>query len=218
MLSARLINPVNPLPGLKRLPSCFSLGFSSGGFTLGDSMAKKKEVSPEDLWPSWTDVLGNTYGLGDIVAIAVINGKSPQMVIARVERINRVNSSGELITERMWFDHDEPIRHERECYKVRNHREYLARKVKPGYRAYPGLEYGSWYADHQCVADCTEYWEKGEYRPVPWATVKCTPLKDARGFRRWGTKDGEENRAVTYSIPDNIVLIERAMDVLEFIV
>src|SRR5258705_13890591 len=64
-------------------------------------------------WDSWTDELGNTYKPGDIIAIATISRKSPQMVLAIVERINRVTSSGEEITASKWFDHDEPIQRER---------------------------------------------------------------------------------------------------------
>lgn len=48
-------------------------------------------------WPEWTDVLGQTYRAGDRVAIATISGRSPQMVIGTVVRINRVDSHGEEI-------------------------------------------------------------------------------------------------------------------------
>ena len=50
-------------------------------------------------WPHWTDVAGNLIYPGDVVAVATINGRSPQLVIAQVERINRLNSRGEEITE-----------------------------------------------------------------------------------------------------------------------
>lgn len=50
-------------------------------------------------WPHWIDRLGNMIFPGDVVAISTINGRSPQMVIAEVERINRLNSRGEEITE-----------------------------------------------------------------------------------------------------------------------
>lgn len=52
----------------------------------------------EKEWPCWADVLGQTYYPGDTVAIAVVNDKSPQLVIGRVERINKINSKGEEIT------------------------------------------------------------------------------------------------------------------------
>ncbi len=50
-------------------------------------------------WPYWTDCLGNIIYSGDYIAVATINGRSPQLVIAQVERINRLNSRGEEITE-----------------------------------------------------------------------------------------------------------------------
>lgn len=50
-------------------------------------------------WPHWTDILGNLIYPGDFIAVATINGRSPQMVIAQVERINRLNSRGEEITD-----------------------------------------------------------------------------------------------------------------------
>lgn len=49
-------------------------------------------------WPFWTDILGNLIYPGDFVCVATINGRSPQQVIAQVERINRLNSRGEEIT------------------------------------------------------------------------------------------------------------------------
>lgn len=49
------------------------------------------------LWGSYVDVLDQTIKAGDYVAYASISGRSPQMVIARVVQINRVNSSGEAI-------------------------------------------------------------------------------------------------------------------------
>jgi len=48
-------------------------------------------------WPHWTDCLGNIIYPDDLVAVSTINGRSPQLVIARVVRINRLNSKGEEI-------------------------------------------------------------------------------------------------------------------------
>lgn len=45
--------------------------------------------------PSWTDLAGKSYSPGDIVAISVINGRSPQTVIARVEEIFLDDSKGQ---------------------------------------------------------------------------------------------------------------------------
>lgn len=60
-------------------------------------------------WVSWVDVLGNVIYPGDYIAVSTINGRSPQMVIAQVVRINRLNSRGEEITDRKFFEYDEPI-------------------------------------------------------------------------------------------------------------
>lgn len=63
------------------------------------------EPAPEGTprtWDEWTDVLGQVYRAGDHVAVATISGKSPQMVLGRVERINRVDSKGSLIEDGRW--------------------------------------------------------------------------------------------------------------------
>lgn len=138
-------------------------------------------------YDEWTDVLGNTYRPGDLVAIAIINGKSPQMVIARVNKINRVNSSGEEITTRAWIEHETPI------WKKRTRRVH---QYEPNsYRS-------TGYVDVE-----EEYEEKGEYRSVPSCTVNATPIIDARGFGRWGTSQDGVNKAVTYRIPENIIKV-----------
>lgn len=142
-------------------------------------------------WSEWEDGVGNIYGPGDIVAVATVSGKSPQMVIARVERINRLNSSGEEITTRKWFDHEEPIQKERECYYAKtNYQSYYNQTV------------------HECKPACTMYLETGEYRTVPSCTIRATPITDLRGFSR-STKEDGTNKAVTYSIPENIILVEK---------
>lgn len=145
----------------------------------------------EKTWPEWTDELGNIYKPGDIIAIATVRNKSPQMVVAIVEKINRVNGSGEEITTRKWFDHEEPIQRERECYFLKSPRYY-------GYRQ----------DLHSCTSACTMYLETGEYKVVPSCTVRAKPISDLRGFHRWGGEDGV-NKSVTYSIPENILLIEK---------
>lgn len=56
-------------------------------------MKRPKLVTPPDserFWDSWTDVLGQEYRVGDLVSVATISGKSPQMVIAEVTAINRM--------------------------------------------------------------------------------------------------------------------------------
>jgi hypothetical protein len=74
-------------------------------------MSYKNVDLPQDIpkeWPEWTDHLGQTYRPGDYVAVATINGKSPQLVIALVERINRVNSKGDEIVERTYIEGSYP--------------------------------------------------------------------------------------------------------------
>lgn len=157
-----------------------------------------KVIDGNKTWDQWEDCRGNFYQPGDIVAIAIINGRSPQMILARVERINRVNSSGELIWTNKTFPLDEPIRHERECsFKrgLQNRDRY----------------YEMYYRDHVCKTSCTEWIETTEVRKVPSCTVKATPILDARGFGRATDHDGKA-KANTYSIPENIILIERAID------
>lgn len=157
-----------------------------------------KVVDGEKTWDMWEDCRGCFYQAGDIVAIAIINGKSPQMILARVERINRVNSSGELIWTNKTFTLDEPIRHEREC------------SVRKG-QARGERYYEMYYLGHVCQPSCTEWIQTTEVRKVPSCTVKATPILDARGFGRATDHDGKA-KANTYSIPENIILIERAID------
>lgn len=143
-------------------------------------------------WDEWTDELGNVYRPGDIIAVATVRSRSPQMVIARVEKINRLNGSGEEITTRKWFDHDEPIQRERECYYTKNPR-------------YSSSYYGQ--QPHKCIPACTMYVETGEYRTVPSCTVRARPLEDLRGFGRYGDNEDGTHKSVTYSIPENIIKI-----------
>lgn len=133
-------------------------------------------------WDEWTDCLGNTYRPGDTVAIAVINGKSPQLVIAIVERINRVDSSGVEITTRKWFEHENPV------WKTRTRKQYD-------------------YPTRSSISIEEEYQETGKYRTVPSCSVRATPIIDARGFRRWGQGVDGVNKAVTYKIPENIIKV-----------
>lgn len=153
-----------------------------------------KVIEGEKTWPEWEDCRGNFYQPGDIVAIAIINGRSPQMILARVERINRVNSSGELIWTNKTFPLEVPIRHEREC------------SIRKG-QARGERYYEMYYNDHVCKPSCTEWVETTEIRKVPSCTVKATPILDARGFGRAIDHDGKA-KANTYSIPENIILIE----------
>jgi hypothetical protein len=162
-------------------------------------MAKK--ITEDMIWPEWTDELGNTYCPGDIVAIAIINGRSPQLIIARVERINRVNSYGEPIMVNKSFKLDEPIRKERECFVLQR------RKESDRYYGYSRY-YAERDATHVCDPSCTEWWQIEEVRNVPSCSVKATPIADLRGFGRSRDHDGKA-KANTYSIPENIIFIEK---------
>lgn len=112
-------------------------------------------------WDEWTDVLGQTYRPGDCVAIAVINGRSPQMVIARVLQINRLNSKGE------------------------EHYEICSRwdRCEPGTPG--GREDVRWDPDTRSHVGLGT-WAIQETRPS--CTVRCQPIEDARGFGRYGNK------------------------------
>ncbi len=57
-------------------------------------MKTTKDGRPKT-WDSWTDMLGQTYSPGDLVVYASISGRSPHMVFAKVDQINRVNSKNE---------------------------------------------------------------------------------------------------------------------------
>jgi hypothetical protein len=157
-----------------------------------------KKYTEDMLWPEWTDVVGNTYRPGDLVAIAIINGRSPQMVLAKVIRINKVNSYGEPHMANKVFKLDEPVRHERECYVQK-------RKNDPYYVRY----YGERDSTHICSPSCTEYWQTEETRKVPSCTVTAEPVLDCRGFGRWSTDQDGKNKPVTYSIPENILFVEK---------
>lgn len=156
-----------------------------------------KKITEDMVWPEWTDELGNTYHPGDIVAIAIINGRSPQMIIARVDRINKVNSYGEPHMTNKTFDLDEPIRKERECW-------YVKQKSDPYYSRYSYDRNSS----HVCKPECTEYWVTTEVKKVPTCTVTATPIADLRGFSRSKNHDGKA-KSNTYSIPENILFIEK---------
>lgn len=175
----------------------------SGLFTLGGFVAKK--ITEDMIWPEWTDELGNTYRPGDIVAIAIINGRSPQMIVAKVDRINKVNSYGEEIRTNKSFLLDEPVRHERECYYVKRKKDLEQQKVRSAYYDY---YYNDRAETHVCEPSCTEWWQTEEVRNVPSCTVKATPIADLRGFGRTRNHDGKA-KSNTYSIPENILFLEK---------
>lgn len=50
----------------------------------------------------WTDMVGSTYGPGDIVAVATISGRSPQMIVGEVVRILAMDPEGKPYEDREW--------------------------------------------------------------------------------------------------------------------
>lgn len=57
-------------------------------------------------YDSWTDTIGQSFQRGDYIAVASTSGRSPQMVIARVERINSHRADGTLIEEYIDWDRE----------------------------------------------------------------------------------------------------------------
>lgn len=55
---------------------------------------------------SWTDTVGQTYQVGDYIAVASTHGRSPQLVIARVESINTHRADGTPITRVVGWDRE----------------------------------------------------------------------------------------------------------------
>lgn len=67
------------------------------------TMLRKAPEGTPKTWDEWTDPLGNTYRPGDLVAVAAIDGRSPVLRFGRVQRINRINSKGQLIEDVSWM-------------------------------------------------------------------------------------------------------------------
>ncbi len=64
-------------------------------------------INDPDTWDNWTDGLGSPIWPGCHIAIATVSGRSPQMVVAELLRINRKNSRGELHKgDLCWFTKD----------------------------------------------------------------------------------------------------------------
>jgi len=140
-------------------------------------------------WDEWTDPLDQVYRPGDYVAIATISGKSPQLVIGKVTKINRVDSKGHLIVSRTTrhvdCDKDEPGARERTKY------DYTLKK---------SISLGQWY--------------RIEHEFIPSCTVTAYPVLDGRGFGRYG-----KVKPTTYRLWGNIVKVdgsglERALEAL----
>lgn len=57
-------------------------------------MTKKNMADELTTYESWIDALGNEIRPGDTVAIAIISGRSPQLVTGKIISINAYNSRG----------------------------------------------------------------------------------------------------------------------------
>lgn len=184
----------------------------------------------------WKDSLGQEFRPGDMIAVAVINGRSPQMVIAMVERINTTNAKGEPHTKRAWTGKKKP----REVvYKT-----YVGPKIPdpPDFRS--GRLYGQRATEPRIRKEWAEYheekarleadpanWRIDEvrtawdeiYEEVPTVTVTAKPILDGRGFYRSGTRatvwdkeppaiDPADIKSVTYQFVGNIVRLPDTLD------
>ena len=176
----------------------------------------------------WKDSLGQEFRPGDMVAVAVINGKSPQMVVAEVERINTTNAKGEPHTKRAWTGEKTA----REVvYKTYVGPERPARPEglnRPAFTRSAAEEYRRLWTEHQAEVSRLESdpanWRVDEtktawdevYEEVPTVTVTAKPILDGRGFYRTGTRrsvfdkeapevDLSSVKSVTYTFVGNIV-------------
>lgn len=189
-------------------------------------MAKAKKEWTTD---RWKDSLGQEFRPGDLVAVATINGKSPQMVVAEVVRINTHNSKGQRHTKQAWTGE----MHSTE----RENKTYIGPEIPPDptweYRRDP---YGSPYRTRAESVAAWQEWHQEKARleadPENWVvrpptifwhetteevqtvTVTARPLVDGRGFCRSGNfrrgTDKEppphaDNKPVTYMFVGNII-------------
>lgn len=109
---------------------------------------------------SWTDILGQKYSPGDIVAISIINGRSPQTVIARVETIFLDDSQGQPYQSAQAIKLGEGMK------PIDKSIELTANDQIVPWGKNRGMAY-------RCYQSCS---------------VQCTPLVDARGFSRWSDR------------------------------
>lgn len=138
-------------------------------------------------WDEWVDATGQTYVAGDFVAVATINGKSPQMVFGQVVKINRINSKKQLILESEWH-HEDCEAGDRGAQEIY---EYKRVENANGYPEQVRVNTGRY------RKQVTEY--------VASCTVTVQPLINGRGFSRWS---GTKPKVVTYQLWGNIVKID----------
>lgn len=147
-------------------------------------------------YDEWTDPCGNVYRPGDHVAVATISGRSPQLVIAKVVSINRVNSKGEEIGKSS-FDGGDPELDAAlaECRKEQP--RLIAGANQPAYDAW-----------RKRYDPLVQAWRKSR-KPIfhPSCTVTCLPSIDGRNFYRTKYADGTKVKKITYQFPGNIVKV-----------
>lgn len=173
---------------------------------MGTVKKGKREFADE-----WQDSIGQTFRPGDLVAVATVNGRSPQMVIAEVKTINLTNAKGERYTKSVPSGEKEERR--------RENRRYIGPPLPEEPRRigfYSPASRGAvdaYWAERRKLENDPANWETLE--PTIWfvdkmvevqtATVTAQPLIDGRGFYRSGVRSGEPAKAVTYQFLGNIV-------------
>lgn len=183
-------------------------------------MAKKS--AKQGTTDRWKDSLGQEFRPGDMVAVAVVNGRSPQMVVAEVERINTTNAKGEPHTKTAWTGEMKP----REVVR----RTYVGPDPGPqpqpawGRRAEYREKWQEWHAKKAELEADPANWRIDEVKTawdevtetVPTVTVTAKPILDGRGFYRTGTRrsafdkeppevDLSGVKSVTYMFVGNII-------------
>lgn len=180
--------------------------------------------SRQETVEEWEDSLGEPFRAGDLIAVAVINGRSPQMVIAEVERINTTNPKGERHTKRVRTGRKVPQEYQRREYVgppmedrhgpgIRTLAEQRAIDQRNREKQYDKANWKHW----------TETRMVDEWHEVQNVTVTATPILDGRGFHRsnaqqkwvwdedkqtgeWVTDPSKpKTRPVTYTLIGNII-------------
>ncbi len=192
---------------------------------------------------SWVDLVGRKFRPGDVVAVAVINGRSPQMVLAQVLRINTTNPKGE--------PHRKHARTGRQVPKVFENRKWVGPELPDPY-ANPPTTWGrgAHRENRASIAQAAQERLRLQQDPANWdvteetrmidewdyfptVTVTAMPIVDGRGFSRsdnrrarwyWDKErqesgytdpnpDAPKHRPVTYQFPGNIVRVGGPEDV-----
>lgn len=137
-------------------------------------------VNPNYTTNEWTDSLGNKIKIGDVVAIATINGRSPQMVFVKITRLNTHRSNGDpIFKEAEFVDTEVGSKEERDVMK----NPYAS--LWNTHDNWQGKKISSW-----------------KIEGVPAVTVTGRAIKDGRGFFRWAEREN------TYQFIGNVVKVD----------